>query len=165
MYLYQTSWNFDELSCPCSSPLNLIILIHHCWHSITKFRTRLWKLGRSAISIVLESESTTDWHTDGPEKNITYRLSQKKTEFCKNLICSLLPLTSPQSVTSRSREFPFPGILHFLWWYRNRNPKNLIPKKVLEPVSKKFGTEKKSWNRSRKNLVPKKSIGIGIVQI
>ena len=56
-----------------------------------------------------------------------------------------------QSVTSRSREFPFPGILPFFLWYRNRNQKNLVPKKVSELVSKKFGTEK--------------SLGIGIVQI
>ena len=76
-----------------------------------------------------------------------------------------------QSVTSRSREFLFPGILQFFLWYRNRSRKNLVPKKVSEPVSKKFGTEKslgtglekfwyrkKSRNRSRKILVPKKNI-------
>ena len=68
-----------------------------------------------------------------------------------------------QSVMSRSREFPFPGILHFFdgigtgiekIWYReksqNRNwKKNLVPKKVSESVSKNFGTEKKYWNQSR----------------
>jgi len=83
-----------------------------------------------------------------------------------------------QSVTSRSREFPFPGICLFFWWYRNRYRKNLVPKKVPEPVSKIFGTEKKSRNRYRKNLVPKKvsesvsenfstekSLGIGLEKI
>ena len=65
-------------------------------------------------------------------------------------------LTEQQSVTSRSREFPFPGIVHFLLWYRNRYRKNLVPKKVSEPVSKTFWYRKKSRNRSRKNLVPKK---------
>jgi len=140
--------------------------------------------------------------------------------FCQNVpYCYANFLYPPssymyQSVTSRSREFPFPGILHFFSWFRNRSRKILVPKKsgnrsrkilvpkknigtsleifqnisvdlgpglvpfpgflqffygigtgpeknlvlkkVLEPVSKKFGTEKKSWNRSRKNLVPKK---------
>ena len=58
---------------------------------------------------------------------------------------------------------------------RNRNWKNLVPKKVSEPVSKKFGTEKslgtgfeiflvpkKSRNRSRKNLLQKKNIGTSL---
>ena len=84
-------------------------------------------------------------------------------------------LTILQSVTSRSREFPFPGILQFFWWYRNRNQKYLVPKKVSEPVLKKIGTEKsignglkiiwyrkKSRNWSRKNLVPKKDIGTSL---
>ena len=51
---------------------------------------------------------------------------------------------------------PVPGNSSFFLWYRNRNQKNLVPKKVLEPESKKFGTEKESRNRSRKILVPKK---------
>jgi len=59
---------------------------------------------------------------------------------------------------------PFPGFLYFFYslgtglekiWYRkkswNRSRKNLVPKKVPEPVSKKFGTEK--------------SLGTGLVQI
>ena len=33
---------------------------------------------------------------------------------------------------------------------------------VSEPESKKFGTEKESRNRNRKNLVPKKSLGTGL---
>ncbi len=50
---------------------------------------------------------------------------------------------------------PFPGFLYFFYslgaglekiWYRkksrNRSRKKLVPKKVSEPVSKKFGTEK-----------------------
>ena len=72
------------------------------------------------------------------------------------------------SVTSRSREFPFPeffdffdgieifqnigvdlgpglvlfpGFLHFFVWYRNRYRKNFVPKKVSELVSKKMSTE------------------------
>ena len=40
-------------------------------------------------------------------------------------------------------------------WYR---------KKVSEPVSEKFGTEKRYRYRYRKYLVPEKSISIGIVQ-
>ena len=51
---------------------------------------------------------------------------------------------------------PEPGIFHFIWWYRNRYRKNLVPKKLSEPVSVKFSTGKKSRNRYRKNLVPKK---------
>merc|ERR1712018_1065455 len=47
---------------------------------------------------------------------------------------------------------PFPGFLHFFGWYRNRSRKNLVPKKVSESVSKKFGTEKKSRNRSRSDF-------------
>ena len=56
-----------------------------------------------------------------------------------------------QSVTSWSQEFPFPGIFQFFdgigtgiekIWYRktswNRNRKNLVPKKVSEPVSFRF---------------------------
>ena len=39
-------------------------------------------------------------------------------------------------------DVPVPGIVLFFWWYRNRYRKNLVPKKVLESVSKKFGTEK-----------------------
>ena len=54
-------------------------------------------------------------------------------------------------------------------WYqkksRNRSRKILVPKKVSDSVSKKFGTENKSRNRSRKNLVPKKSLGIGLKKI
>ena len=69
---------------------------------------------------------------------------------------------SSQSMTSQSREFPFPGILHFFWWYRNQNRINLVPKKVLEPVSKKFWYRKKSRNRSQKILVPKKNIGTSL---
>ena len=62
---------------------------------------------------------------------------------------------------------PGPGNSSIFLWYRNRNRKNLVPKKVSEPVSKKFGTKKslgtglekfwyrkKSRNRFRKNLVP-----------
>ena len=64
-----------------------------------------------------------------------------------------------QSVTYRYREFSL-----FLWyWYRYR--KKLVPEKVSEPVSVKFGTGKKSRNRYGKNLVPEKSTGIGIVNI
>merc|ERR1712074_55583 len=73
---------------------------------------------------------------------------------------------------------PFPGFLYFFYslgtglekiWYRkksrNRSRKNLVPKKVSEPVSKtigtekslgtgleKFGTEKNSRNRSRSDF-------------
>ena len=57
---------------------------------------------------------------------------------------------------------PVPGNSSFFLWYRNRNRKNLVPKKILEPESKIFGTEKKSQNRSRKILVPKKNIGTSL---
>ena len=63
---------------------------------------------------------------------------------------------------------PFPGIVHFFWWYRNRYRKKLVPekslgtgigkiwyrKKVPEPVSEKFGTGKKYQYRNRKYLAP-----------
>ena len=92
-------------------------------------------------------------------------------------------------MTYRYQEFPVPGIVHFFGgirtgieknWYRkkvlepvsekfgtgkksrNRYRKNLVPEKVSEPVSEKFGTGKKSRNRYRKNLVPEKSLGTGI---
>ena len=65
-------------------------------------------------------------------------------------------LHSQQSVTYRYREFPVPGIVHFLV--------------VSEPVSEKFGTGKSLgtgigniWYR--KYLVPEKSIGTGIGKI
>ena len=75
-----------------------------------------------------------------------------------------------QSVTSRSREFPFPGICHFIWWYRNRYRKNLVPekstgigigkiwywKKVSEPVSEKLGTGKSIGTGTRKKINIKK---------
>ena len=66
-------------------------------------------------------------------------------------------------------EVPVPGICYFFWWYQNRYRKNLVPKKVQEPVSKQIWYRKslrisiekicyrnKSRNRSRKNLVPEK---------
>ena len=96
---------------------------------------------------------------------------EKGPYFCPQSIClkrivrikfyNRMGIKAPsrQSVTSRSREFPFPGIVLFFWWYRNRYRKNLVPKKVSEPVSKTFWYRKKSRNRSRKNLVPK-SLGI-----
>ena len=103
--------------------------------------------------------------------NLTLCLSSNvfQPKICEisNLFCELFG-TRYQSVTSRSREFPFPAILQFFWWYWNRNRKFLVPKKVSEPVSKKIGTEKslgtgiKNWyqkksrNRSQNNLVPKK---------
>ena len=55
-----------------------------------------------------------------------------------------------------TEKVPEPGTFHFFWWYRNRYRKNLVPEKVSEPVSVKFGIGKKSRNRYRKNLVPKK---------
>ena len=42
----------------------------------------------------------------------------------------------------------------FFWWYRNRYRNRLVPEKVSEPVSVKFGIGKKSRNRYRENLVP-----------
>ena len=81
-----------------------------------------------------------------------------------------------QSVTSRSREFPVPGILLLFGWYRYRYRKNLVPekstgigtgkiwsrKKVPVPVPKKFGPGKKYRYRYRRKLVPEKSTGTGI---
>ena len=51
-----------------------------------------------------------------------------------------------------------------LIWYKKKvtEPES---EKVSEPVSKKFGTGKKSRNRYRKNLVPEKSLGTGIEKI
>ena len=41
----------------------------------------------------------------------------------------------------------------------------MVPKKVSESVSEKFGTEKSPGTELGKILVPKISLGIGIVQI
>ena len=41
------------------------------------------------------------------------------------------------------------GNLLFFWWYRNRYRKNLVPKKIPEPVSKKIWYRKNSRDRSR----------------
>ena len=90
--------------------------------------------------------------------------------------CFLAGHTLDQSVTSRSREFPVPGILLLLGWYRYRYRKKLVPekstgtgtgkiwprKKVPVPVPKKFGPGKKYRSRYRKKLVPEKSTGTGI---
>ena len=84
-----------------------------------------------------------------------------------------------QSVTYRCREFPVLGIFHFVGGIgtsiaTNWNSKksfgtgirnNWYWKKVSEPVSVKFGIEKKSWNRYREDLVPTKSTGISIEHI
>ena len=89
----------------------------------------------------------------------------------------------PGPGNSRSREFFifFYGIgtgIEKIWYRkksRNRNWKNLVPKKVSEPESKIFGTEKslgtglekfwcqkKSQNRFQKSLVWKKNIGTSL---
>jgi len=80
-----------------------------------------------------------------------------------------------QSVTSRSREFPFPGIIQFFYgfgtgiekiWYRkkswNRSRKKLVPKKVSEPVSAKLGTEKSLGIGLEKIWYRKKNIGTSL---
>ena len=54
---------------------------------------------------------------------------------------------------------PVSGIFRFDWWYR----KNLVSKKVSEPVSEKFGTEKSIGIGIESIWYQKKSIGIGIV--
>ena len=72
------------------------------------------------------------------------------------------------------REFPVSGIFHFFGGIGTGIGKKLVPekslgtgigkiwyrKKVLEPVSEKFSTGKKSRNRYRKNLVPEKVLEI-----
>ena len=67
-----------------------------------------------------------------------------------------------QSSTYRHREFPVSGIFHFFDGSKTGIRKNWYRKKVLEPVSEKIGTGKKSQNRYRKKLVPEKSLGTGI---
>ena len=54
------------------------------------------------------------------------------------------------------------GNFSFFWWYRNRYREKLVPEKVLERVSEKFGTEK-STGIGIENIWYRKSIGIGIV--
>ena len=49
--------------------------------------------------------------------------------------------------------------------YRNRYRKNLVPKKVSESVSKKFGTKKNVWESVSKIFVSEKSLGIGLGKI
>ena len=75
-----------------------------------------------------------------------------------------------QSVTYRYREFPVPGIFYFFGGIGTGIGTNWYRKKVSEPVSVKFGTDKKSRtgigkiryrkksrNRYRKNLIPELS--------
>ena len=64
--------------------------------------------------------------------------------------------TADQSVTYRYREFPVPGIFHFFCGIGTGIGTNWYRKKVSEPVSVKFGIDKKSRNRYRQNLVPEK---------
>ena len=52
--------------------------------------------------------------------------------------------------------FPVLGVFHFFGGIGTGIGTNWYRKKVLEPVSVKFGTDKKSWNRYRQNLVPEK---------
>ena len=59
-----------------------------------------------------------------------------------------------KSVTYRYREFLVPGIFHFFGGIGTGIGTNWYRKKILEPVSGKFGTEKKSPDQ--------KSTGIGI---
>ena len=77
----------------------------------------------------------------------------------------LLSFTPDQSVTYRYREFPVPGIFNFFGGIGTGIGTNWYRKKVSEPVSVKFGTDKKSRNRYRRNLVPEKSLGTGIGKI
>ena len=67
-------------------------------------------------------------------------------------------------------DVPVPGIFHFFGGIGTGIGTNWYRKKVSEPVSKKFGTGKKSRNRYRQNLVPEKSgtgksLGNGIGKI
>ena len=68
-------------------------------------------------------------------------------------------------MTYRYREFPVPGICDFFGGIGTGIGTNWYRKKVSEPVSVKFGTEKKSQNRYRQHLVLEKSLGTGIGQI
>ena len=85
-------------------------------------------------------------------------------------------MAQKQSVTYRYREFPVPGIFHFFcgigtgigkYWYRKKVLEPVSEKfgtgKVSEPVSEKFGTGKKYRYRYRKYLVPEKIIGKNLV--
>ena len=106
------------------------------------------------------------------DKKYTFRdevCVNKHWSFSSIFIAALAALYLPKC------DIPVPGILQFFRWYRNRNQKYLVPKKVSEPVLKKIGTEKsignglqiiwyrkKSRNWSRKNLVPKKDIGTSL---
>ena len=68
-------------------------------------------------------------------------------------------------MTYRYQEFPVPGFLNFFGGIGTGIETNWYRKKVSEPVSVIFGTDKKSRNRYRKNLVPEKSPGTGIGKI
>ena len=67
-----------------------------------------------------------------------------------------------QSMTSRSREFPFPGILHFFLMVSERESKKFGTKKSPGTGLEDFLVPKKSQNWSRKNLVLKKNIGTSL---
>ena len=70
-----------------------------------------------------------------------------------------------QSLTYRRyREFPVPGISHFVGGIGTGIGTNWYRKKVSEPVSEKFGPEKVPEPVSE-NLVPEKSLGTGIGKI
>ena len=120
---------------------------------------------------------TPDLHTEVPssfdpfvsvtfdKKKQTPLLWEKKTETHLHKGFPILTVfLTKQSVTSRSREFPFPGIVLFFWWYRNRYQKNLVPKRVSESVSKKYGTEK-SLGISIENIWYRKNLWIGLGKI
>ena len=89
----------------------------------------------------------------GTEKNIGTSLEIFRI-ICVDLGPGLVP------VSSRSRDFctflDGTGTSLEKIWYRkksrNRSRKILVPKKVSESVSKKFGTEKKSRNRYRSDF-------------
>ena len=81
-------------------------------------------------------------------------------------------------MTYRYREFPVPGIFHFFGGIGTGIGKNWYRKKVSEPVSEKFGTEKslgtgigKIWYRKKvsepvsEKFGTEKSTGIGIENI
>ncbi len=86
----------------------------------------------------------------------TTDICQKKASLIQVLIW--VQVWALVSVPSRSRDF-------FIFLQsRNRSRKNLVPKKVLEPVSKKIGTEK-SLGTGLEKFWYRKSLGTGLEKI
>ena len=67
---------------------------------------------------------------------MTYRYRELPVQ---NLVPELIELIFVDKSLEFRRFTMGTGNCSFFWWYQNRHPKNLVPEKVSEPVSVKFG--------------------------